>query len=147
MSSQISGADKCYSHILIIMYVCILKRIASIIQPEQLAYLPAGSPPPLRSVAVIPPHDFAGEAVRVFYKSRDSSRQHQSGRWMKDDADSHLSGKFNHSCPIIDSEIMLFRKDLLFCHMNGISIRLIQKSEELPEMVCDNFFHSTDFSL
>ena len=31
--------------------------------------------------------------------------------------------------------------------MNGISIRLIQKSEELPEMVCDNFFHSTDFFL
>ncbi len=31
--------------------------------------------------------------------------------------------------------------------MNGISIRLIQKSEELPEMICDNFFHSTDFFL
>lgn len=31
--------------------------------------------------------------------------------------------------------------------MNKISIRLIQKSEELPEMVCNNFFHSIDFFL
>ena len=46
------------------MYVCLLNRIASIIQPERLAYLPAGTPSLLRSAAVILPQDFADEAVR-----------------------------------------------------------------------------------
>ena len=37
-----------------------------------------------------------------------------------------------------------YRSFMYFCAMDSVSVKIISKSEELPELVCNNFFHSTE---